>query len=252
MLDKYLVFSPEQHFVGTPRDAGLEFEHVRFPAADGVSLHGWFVPGESDVTFLWFHGNAGNISHRIFGLSMLRQALGVSSFIFDYRGYGFSEGRPSEKGTYRDAEAALEYLRSRSDVKTDKVVLFGHSLGCAIAVEMATRYGAYGLALEAPFDSIKGMGRRMYPRLPIGLFIHLLRSRFDSMSKIGNVHVPLLVLHGDQDATIPIEVGWSLFDAANEPKRFHVIKGGGHSDGHIIGGADYYKALQAFVENPAG
>ena len=142
ILDKYLVFSPEQHFVGTPRDAGLEFDHVRFAAADGVSLHGWFVPGESDVTFLWFHGNAGNISHRIFGLSMLRQALGVSSFIFDYRGYSFSEGKPSERGTYLDAEAALEYLRSRSDVKTDKAVLFRHSLGCAIAVEMATRYDA--------------------------------------------------------------------------------------------------------------
>jgi fermentation-respiration switch protein FrsA (DUF1100 family) len=91
----------------------------------------------------------------------------------------------------------------------------------------------------------------MYPRLPMGLLIHLVRSRFDSMSKIGNVHVPLLVLHGDQDATIPIEVGWSLFDAANEPKRFHVIKGGGHSDGHMIGGADYYKAFQAFVKDPA-
>ena len=252
MLDRYLVFFPEQQFVGTPRDAGLDFDHVRFSTADGIRLHGWFVPGESDVTFLWFHGNAGNISHRVFGLSMLRQALGASSFIFDYRGYGFSEGKPSEKGTYLDAEAALEYLRSRSDVKTDKLVLFGHSLGSAVAVEMASRHSAYGLVLESPFDSIKDMARRMYPRLPMGVLIYLVRSRFDSMSKIGDVRVPLLVLHGDRDETIPIEVGWALFDAANEPKRFHVIKGGGHSDGHMIGGPAYYEALRTFVEDPAG
>ena len=252
MLDRYLVFYPEQEFVGTPRDARLDFDHVRFPAADGPRLHGWFVPGESDVTFLWFHGNAGNISHRIFGLSMLRQALGVSSFIFDYRGYGFSEGTPSEKGTYRDAEAAVEYLSSRPDVNMDKLVLFGHSLGCAVAVEMALHHKAYGLVLESPFDSIKRMAQRMHPRLPMSILIYLLRSRYDSMSKIGDVHAPVLVLHGDWDETIPIDVGRRLFEAANEPKRFHVIEGGGHNDGHMVGGAAYYKALRAFVEDPTG
>ena len=252
MLDKYLVFRPEHEFVGTPRDAGLEFDHVRFSAADGPRLHGWFVPGESDVTFLWFHGNAGNISHRIYGLSLLRRSLGASSFIFDYRGYGFSEGNPSEKGTYRDADGAIEYLSSRGDVNIDKLVLFGHSLGCAVAVEMALHHSAHRLVLESPFDSIKRLAQRMHPRLPMGILIYLVRSRYNSMSKIGDVHVPVLVLHGDRDDTIPVEIGWGLFEAANEPKGFHVIKGGGHNDGHMVGGADYYKALQAFIEDPEG
>ena len=250
LLDRRFIFFPEQDFVGTPRSVGLDFENVRFSTADGLRLHGWFVPGESDVTLVWFHGNAGNISHRIGDLRMLHERVGVSVFIFDYRGYGFSEGKASEKGTYRDAEAALDYLRSRQDVDVSRLVFFGRSLGCAVAVELATRHQAHAVILESPFDSIRGMAERLYPYLPVGILIHLVQSRYDSLSKIKSVRSPLMVVHGDRDEMIPISAAWKLFDAANAPKRFYTIEGAMHNNTYQVGGSRYFDALRQFVDDP--
>ena len=255
LLDRQFVFFPERELIRTPADVGLEYEDVLFSALDGVKLHGWFVRGESDMTLIWFHGNAGNISHRIDNLLMVRRKLGVNVFIFDYRGYGRSEGRASEAGTYLDAEAALEFVSSRRDVDPalgEKVVIFGRSLGCAVAVEMATRHDVHAVILESPFTSIRAVAKRAYPYLPTGLLIGLVQARYDSLSKIKNVHSPLMVLHGDTDEIVPIDLARDLFGAANEPKRFYTIEGAGHNDTYVAGGDAYFEALRRFLEDPVG
>ena len=244
MLEKRFVFFPERELVGSPGHWGIQFEEVRFQASDGVKLHGWFVPGPRDVTWLWFHGNGGNISHRLEDLMILHRNLGVNVFLFDYRGYGLSEGRVSEKGTYRDAEGALDYLRSRRDVNPKKIVYLGRSLGSAVAVWLATLYPPNGLILESPFASIKEMAKRSFPWLPLYL---LVGARYNSLSRIAKVDCPLLILHGDRDEIVPISQGRKLYDAATEPKSFYVIEGAAHSDIYIVGQEPYYRALAHFL-----
>ena len=253
LLDRQFIFFPDKELVSTPGDFGLEYEEVFFSASDGVKLHGWFVPGEEETTLVWFHGNAGNISHRLENLEMLHRRLGINVFIFDYRGYGRSEGRVTEKGTYLDAEAAIEYLRSRLGPELEEnIVLFGRSLGCAVAVEMATRHKVRAVILESPFTSIQAMGQRAYPYLPVGLLIRLIEARYDSLSKMRGIHSPVMMVHGDQDDLVPIELARELFDATNEPKRFHTIKGAAHNDTYWVGGDAYFDALRRFIEDPQG
>ena len=249
MIERYFIYFPVRELAESPSDYGLAYEDVSFVASDGVRLHGWFVPGKGDVTWLWFHGNAGNIGNRLPNLQRLHDELMVNVFIFDYRGYGASGGSPSEEGIYRDAEAALSYLSSRSDVSPERIVYFGRSLGAAIAVELAVRAPPYGLILESPFPSIPYMARRVYPWLPFVRF--LVRSRYDALEKAPRLDVPKLVLHGDQDDIVPIESGRKLFDAAGEPKAFYTIHGAGHNDTYLVGGDAYFAALSDFVEQLA-
>ncbi len=249
LLDRQFIFFPEKELIATPADIGLEFEDVDFSASDGTRLHGWFVPGGGDVTLLWFHGNAGNISHRLDNIAALHKRIGLNIFIFDYRGYGRSEGSVSEKGTYLDADAALQHLRSRDDIDESKVVFFGRSLGCAVAVELATRHQPYALIIESPFTSIQGIARRHYPFLPLGF---LFTTRYDSLSKVSQVNAPIMVLHGDRDQTVPMEEGRKLFEAANEPKRFYTIQDADHNDTYVVGGDAYFDALGHFLEDPSG
>ena len=133
-LEKRYIFFPTSEIEYTPDQASLEFEDVYFATEDGMELNGWFLPGDGDVTFLWFHGNGGNIGHRVEELALFNRRLKVNQFIFDYRGYGKSTGKPSEQGTYIDSRTALAYLGSRSDVDPEKIVYFGRSLGSAVAV----------------------------------------------------------------------------------------------------------------------
>ena len=249
LLDKQLVFFPDREVLSTPGDAGLVYEDVTFTASDGVKLHGWFVPGDGKRVIIWFHGNAGNIGHRVENLVLMREQLRVSVFLFDYRGYGNSEGAPSEQGLYLDAEAALGYTKTRSGLEADEgIVYFGRSLGAAVAVELATRYPPRALVLESPFTSIQGMAQKLHPvvskLVPLGLVV---QSRFDALAKIGQVRTPVMVLHGDQDDMIPIEMGRELFEAANEPKAFYAIRGASHNDTYAVGGVPYFDALRAFV-----
>ena len=248
LIERHFIYFPDRDLVGSPADIGLPFDEVSFSASDGVQLHGWFVPGKSDVTWLWFHGNAGNISHRLHNLRLLHDRLGVNIFLFDYRGYGRSQGKPSEQGTYRDAEAALAYLRSRPDVDNGKIVYFGRSLGAGVAVELARRDSPHALILESPVPSIPRMARLTFPYLPLGL---LLSTRYDSLAKIGAIETPLLLLHGDKDDIIPINEGRRLFDAASEPKTFYTIQGAGHNDTYSVGGEEYLAALSDFLERLA-
>jgi fermentation-respiration switch protein FrsA (DUF1100 family) len=243
-LEKRYIFFPSSVIEQTPADLGVEYEEVFFTTGDGVRLHGWYLPGTGDVTWLWFHGNGGNISHRVDELAIFRNRLGVNQFIFDYRGYGRSPGTPSEQGTYQDSRAALVYLLSRTDVAPDKIVYFGRSLGAAIAVELATSREPMALVLVAPFASIADMAKVAFPFMPFHLFV---RGRYDSVARIKGIHVPVLILHGDQDATVPLNQGRKLFEAANEPKRFQLLPGTAHNDTYIAGGGNYWDTVEEFL-----
>ena len=178
--------------------------------------------------------------------------LGIGIFIFDYRGYGRSGGTPSEKGLYRDADAAVAYLKARPgfDAK-EQLVIFGRSLGCAVAVEVSTRHESKALVLEAPFTSIRAMSKRSNPILTALMPVELVvKSRFDSLSKIDRVKAPLMVIHGDRDDIIPIDVGRELWEAAREPKRFLTVPGAGHSDTYLVGADSYFNALADFIAAP--
>ena len=247
VIDRYFIFFPERTVSRDPGDRGLEFEDVYFTASDGVRLNGWLVPGRSDTTLLWLHGNAGNIANRVDNIAEVHDALGVNVFIFDYRGYGRSEGSPTEKGTYLDAAAALEYLHSRGDVDPERLVLFGRSLGCAVAAELASQVSVQGVILESPFTSIQAMARRVYPFLPgIGSFV---RTRYDTLAKVPGIRAPVMVLHGDQDDIAPFDMGEAVFEAAKPPKRFYRIEGAGHNDTYAVGGDPYYRALGEFLDS---
>lgn len=253
LLDGRVIFFPIKEFAHTPSDMGLYYHDVWLTAADGAKLHGWYVPGTGDYTLLWFHGNAGNISHRVDNMLLFNRRLGVNTLIIDYRGYGRSEGKPSERGMYLDAEAALEYLRDRYHVKDDKLIFFGRSLGCAVAAEMAIRHKARGVILESPLTSIEAIAKAARPKLFSFLPLHhmvmwMLKSRFDSLSKMGDIEIPLLILHGRQDEIIAIEMAKELFAAANEPKSFYIIENAGHNNTYLTGGEAYFEALREFIE----
>lgn len=243
-MEKRFIFYPEKMLAGTPADLGLAYEETIFSATDGVRLHGWFVPGEGPFTLLWCHGNAGNISHRLDNIRLLHDLVGVSIFIFDYREYGRSTGKVSEEGTYRDAEGALAYLRSRSDLDPTRIVYFGRSLGSAVAVDLAVKENPSGLILESPFLSVREMAKVLFPFLPLGPF---LRTRYDSLAKIAQVSCPLLILHGDQDELIPYSQGKRLYAAASEPKEFYTIRGAGHNDTYVVGGEEYFTIFKHFL-----
>lgn len=239
------IFFPDKRIEETPRDWDLAYEEIYFQTQDGFSLNGWWIPGTgSPLTILWFHGNGGNISHRLDNIKLRHDLLGTNIFIFDYREYGRSEGRASEEGTYRDGDAAIRYLRGRGDVDPTKIVFLGESLGSAVAVEMATRHGCVAMILESPFLSIREMAKVSFPFLPIGSF---LRTKYDTLSKIGQVTTPLLIVHGENDEIVPFRHGQRLLEAASEPKEFYSIKGAHHNDLYLVGGTTYLEILNRFL-----
>ena len=248
ILDRMMIYFPERGLATTPDSVGLEYEDVYLTASDGTRIHGWHIPGRSEVTLLWFHGNAGNISHRLDNILMLHQRLGVSVLIIDYRGYGLSEGRPSEKGIYMDAEAAFDYLASDLGLNLERdVILLGRSLGAGVAVEMATRHRVRGVVLESGFTSIREMAEASGSPLPIPLVLTLFEARYDSISKMGRVESQVMVLHGDQDDTVPYWMAEKLYAAASEPKTLYPIRGAGHNDTVYVGGEEYLRALEEFI-----
>jgi fermentation-respiration switch protein FrsA (DUF1100 family) len=248
-VDKAFIYFPSREIEATPASVGLAYDDVYFMTTDGVRLNGWFVPGpgsepDSHAVMIWFHGNAGNIGHRVENLLRFHDELGVSVFIFDYREYGRSEGSVSEEGTYRDAEAALDVVKSRTGLPAARILYFGRSLGAAVAVELALKAPPRALILETPMTSIREMARTHYPYLPVG---PLIRTEYDSLAKIGKIRVPLLILHGDRDEIVPIDQGRRLFEAANPPKEFYAIPGASHNDTYVVGGPPYWEAWKRFL-----
>ncbi|MFQ5684629.1 MAG: alpha/beta hydrolase [Candidatus Binatia bacterium] len=247
-MEERFIFFPDANIDKTPHDIGLAYEDIFFTTRDGLRLNSWFVPyPEAKTTLLWFHGNAGNISNRLDNIKLFHDRLGINIFIFDYRGYGRSEGKVSEKGTYIDGETALKQLRIREDLDTKRIVFFGRSLGAAVATELATREKCLALILESPFVSIREMARVAFPLLPIGRW---LRTRYNLIEKIKKVTAPVLVLHGDQDDVVPFKQGRKIFEAAQEPKRFYTIHGAHHNDTYLIGGESYFAVLKDFMARP--
>ncbi len=248
ILDRQMIYFPQRDLEATPDSVGLAYDDVYLTASDGTRIHGWHVPGHSGVTLLWFHGNAGNISHRLDNILMLHQRLGVGVFIVDYRGYGLSEGRPSEKGIYTDAEAAFGYLIDKLGLDPEReIILFGRSLGVGVAVEMGTRHRVKGVILESGFTSIREMAESSGLPLPIPLVLTLFEARYDSISKIGRVDSPVMILHGDRDDTVPFWMAEKLYAAANEPKTLYPIRGASHNDTVYVGGEEYLRVLEEFI-----
>lgn len=247
-VERRMIWFPGRALAHTPAEARLAYEDVRFPAADGVSLHGWWVPAPgARTTLLWCHGNAGNIGDRVENLALFHDRLGVHVLLFDYRAYGQSDGAfddLSEDATYADALGALAWLRARPEVAATNLVYFGRSLGAAVAVELARRHPPAALVLESPFTSIAQMSRRVVPLVPVGW---LLATKYDSISKIGALRVPLLILHGEEDEVVPFEQGRRLFEAAREPKTFFAIPGAGHNDTWIVGTEAWLAAWERFL-----
>lgn len=227
-FENSLTYFPAKYPVGNWQPAGLEFEDAWFTADDGTKLHGWYVPVEEPTAVVLFcHGNAGNITGRLDVMQFSQQRLNASLLMFDYRGYGRSEGSPHEQGVLMDARAARQWLAEKSGLPEQEIVLWGESIGGAVAVDLAASEGAGGLILEDTFTSLPAVAAYHYPWLPVRL---LMRGRFDSLAKIGNYHGPLLMIHGDADTIVPYHFGQQLFAAANEPKRFVTEPGHDHND----------------------
>jgi uncharacterized protein len=243
-LEDSLIFFPTPYSGGDWRPRGLKFEDACFQAADGTRLHGWYVPKRNArAAVLFCHGNAGNIGNRVDILAQLHDRVGVSVLMFDYRGYGRSEGKPTGAGILADARAARRWLADREGIAEDAIVVMGESIGGAVAVDLAARDGAKALVVQHTFNSLPDAAAFHYPWLPVRW---LMRTRLDSESKIGSFHGPLLQSHGDADTIVPLRLGQRLFEAANQPKRFLLYPGYDHND--PLPDA-YYDALAAFLDD---
>lgn len=239
LIQSRMVFIPGQEIVATPANTGLTAEEVWISATPGERLHAWYVPASPGApVILLCHGNAGNISHRLES-AMFFRSRGYGCLLFDYRGYGRSDGSPSEKGCYEDATAAFDWLVQEKQVPDQAIISFGRSLGGAVALELALRRSCRGLVIESSFTSVADMGKRMLPFLPVRV---LLRYHFNSIGKIGDLAIPVLVTHSPDDETVPYEMGEALYAAAPQPKRFCRLSGG-HNDREYFADLAYLEAL---------
>ena len=216
------IYHPSKTIERSPQDIGLKYEDVNLKTDDGVQINGWFIPHKlPTVTILFCHGNAGNDSDRLDTIQFFH-SLNLNVFIFDYRGYGKSQGKPTEIGTYKDTMSAYRYLEARNDIDTSKIIFYGESLGGAMAIELATKTKPAGVIINSTFTSVPDMSKEIYPWLPIQ---KLIKYRYDSLSKIKAVQCPILIMHSKQDDIVPYHHGRKLFDAANQPKEFLDLKG---------------------------
>jgi hypothetical protein len=243
-----LIYYPNvagRNLSATPQQIGLTFEDVELVTQDKVRLHGWFIPSdEARGTVLFFHGNAGNISHRLDSIAIFNR-MRLNVFIFDYRGYGQSQGRVTETGTYRDAEAAWRYLTATRGIDANSVIVFGRSLGASIAAWLASHHTPGALILESSFSSVPSMAQRLYPFLPVRW---LAKFSYDTRLYVSGISCPLLVVHSKTDEIIPYAEGRRVFDAAPPAREFLDIVGG-HNDGFIVTGQAYVDGLGRFIEN---
>ena len=224
-FQRKLIYVPDPERV-TPEHANLKgvSENV-ITTPDGEHLVTWWTaPKPGKPVVLYFHGNGGNISWRSGRVQMLQQA-GFGVMTLSYRGYGGSTGAPSEAAIIADAQLAYDHLRDKG-FGPSQIVLFGESLGSGVAVQLAASRSVAGLVLDSPYSSLTDVASRRFPILPVRL---LLQDQFNSMGHIKDVHVPLLIVHGDQDDVVPYDLGRRLFETANEPKKFLTLPGAGHT-----------------------
>jgi uncharacterized protein len=245
-LERLFVYYPSRQLSADPGNVGLDFQDIAVVAEDNVKLHGWFVRSEgASRTIMIFHGNGGNIGDRVSWVRLLHD-LGVHVFIFDYRGYGKSEGKPFEEGLYRDARAVYNWWVRERRPRGERLIIFGESLGGAVAVHLAARVPAAGLILQSTFTSARDMAKTMFP---IGLLLPLTGVRFDSEKEIARVACPKLMIHGTRDEIVPFRLGNRLHDVAPHPKLFYPVPEAGHNDLVWVAGAEYSRHMRAFLSS---
>jgi len=245
-VESFFIYFPQSRFDFTPEEFRLQYKEAHFNTEDGNQLHGWFFPSEKDgPVILHFHGNAGNISHR---LDLVQPFLrkGFSVFLVDYRGFGKSSGRPSEPGLYKDGLAAWSYLVEKERIAPERIMLHGHSIGAAVAIEVALQKKVRGLVIESAFTSTKEMAKTM---ALFALFSPVFPAHYNNLEKIPRVSVPKLVIHGERDEIVPFAMGQKLFEAATDPKSFYPVKDAGHNDVFIVGGEKYFEVFAEFAGN---
>jgi fermentation-respiration switch protein FrsA (DUF1100 family) len=242
-----LIFFPDRN-VPAPAALGLSgVEAVEMPVEDGGTLHGWFLPGPgqpASFTVIVFNGNAGNRAYRVPLAAALRRH-GLAVLLFDYRGFGDNEGRPTQQGLEADARAVRAYVTGRPDVRPDRVVYLGESLGTAVATTLAAGYPPAALILRSPFTSLADVGRIHYPFLPVRW---LLADRFAAIDVIGAVRSPVLVIAGDRDSIVPLELSQRLFERITAPKEMVVVPGADHNDQALLDGDLMIRSIVAFLE----
>jgi fermentation-respiration switch protein FrsA (DUF1100 family) len=246
------LFAPQRYPEGTwqPRSRGLAVEDCWFKTSEGHRLHGWWLPHphhdpQSQATILYCHGNSGSLGLGIDVLQHFR-ALRTNLFAFDYRGYGRSDGKPSETGLFQDVRAAFRFLVEEMGLAARSIVIFGHSLGGAVAVDAARELPVAGLVVQASFTDVREMARTLFPRLPMHW---VARNQFRTIDKITAVSCPKLFIHGTRDETVPFSMGRDLYRKARKPKQRLVVPRGGHNDLHLRGGVTYLRTLQRFLDS---
>jgi len=250
-LKNSLVFRPNANVNSSPAEYGLPYRDVRFGGRDGSTLHGWYIPSLKGPTdsqeplFIWFHGNGGNIAHRLSHLRLLYQHVGGSHFLFDYRGYGKSQGKPSVAGILADGRDAITLAHACGWASGRPVVYFGESLGAAVVVVLAIEAPPSRVILLAPFYSLRAMGNLRLPSLAF-----LVDHDLNSARIISQVQRPLLVIHGTDDKTVPFRQGSDLYTLASQPKRFYAVDGAGHTNVHEVGNVTYAQVIREFVLGP--
>lgn len=238
------LYRPVQDVPYSPEELGLDFEKIIFNSSDGLKLTGWYIPADtSQPTVLFCHGNGGNITHRLDSINIFHD-LGLNCFIFDYRGYGNSEGSPTEEGTYLDADAAYKWLTEQKNVSADDIIIFGRSLGGSIAAYLATRVEPKSLIIESGFTSYADVGAKFYPYMPVRWFA---RYAYKTIDYIKKVNCPVMVIHSRNDEIIPFEFGLRLYEAANQPSEFVEIFGS-HNDGFLVSAEIYKKAWKDWLK----
>lgn len=246
LMENRLIYFPPRFPEGfDPSPTAFSgLESVWIKTSDGVKLNAFYFASSTRAkTLLCFHGNAENIAH---GLAQWRDfsGLGLNVLALDYRGYGRSEGSPDERGVYCDAEAAYAYLVGQRDIKAMDIVLYGRSLGGAVAIDLAAQRHCGGLIIESSFTSGRSMARRAFP---IPFFEYVPKSRFDSLDKIKRIRSPILIMHGTHDTVVPHSMGQQLYQTANEPKYFFAINGAEHNDVYDVGGFAYLERIKQFI-----
>ncbi len=237
------VYFPMKEIQFNPGLLGFSFEDVYIKTQDNIRINGWFIPADkARYTLLFYHGNAGNIGHRLEKIMLLHK-LALNIFIIDYRGYGRSQGRPGEQGIYLDAQAAYDYLTNERRINPEQIILYGESLGCAAVIHAAAANKVGALIVEGAFTRGRDMARRIYPFLPAFLF----SDSFDSLSKIKSIAAPKLFIHSTNDEIVPFALARQLYEAAGEPKRFAEIRGG-HNSAFLDSQQEYISAIKEFTE----
>jgi len=251
-LERFFIYfpTPAERDLPLPRLEYGEIEEIELTTSDGEQVFVWHLvshrPG--GATILFFHGNGGNVYHRTEHLDGMA-AEGLNVVLLEYRGYGKSSGRPSEAGLYRDADTAYRYLSSI--LPSEKIVLFGESLGAAVATDLAIRERTAGLILESAFPSVRHLGQLHYPLVPGFIYNHLSHS-YNTLAKIGRLEIPVLFIHGSRDEIVPIAMGEELFETAPPPRYWYPVEGADHNDLPFVGGAPYYRRLAEFATEVTG